>query len=99
MITTNEIKLQKLKKSFLDKLIESLVAMLELIETNVEIKESYITRAKRALEGLIKICDIEGDQKLKGVFSNILKIIKSEYITDKEKDIEKYVEFLKTLNR
>lgn len=99
MIATNETKLQKLKKSFLDKLIEALVAILELIETKADIEESYITRATRTAEGLIKICDIEGNQKLKSVFNNILRIIKSREISEKGNDIEKYVEFLKTLNR
>lgn len=99
MTITNEAKLQKLKKSFLDQLIESLAAMLKLIGTNVTIEESYLTRARRASEGLIKICDIEGDEKLKGVFNTILKIIKSKDIAAKDKEIEKYLEFLKTLNR
>lgn len=99
MIETNEAELQKLKKSFLDTLIETLVDILELIETKADINENYITRIKNTTKGLAKIAEIEGNDKLKSVFKRISNLVESQDLSVKTKDIKNYVIFLKTLNR
>ncbi len=87
-------KIAKLKESFRIKLKEALISILELIETKTEVEESYILRATRTTQGLLKIAEIEEDVTKKRIFEGLLRALKSKRIEQRETELRIVLELL-----
>jgi len=87
-------KIAELKESFRSELKETLISMLQLIDTKTEIEDSYIKRAKTSTEGLIEIAKMEEDSEKRIIFQGLLRILKSRKLEQKETELRTVLELL-----